>query len=111
MRVAFFISVLVMHTMGGNPRYRAAFQSQRGAYGEDILDPLWCFVTAMGQKAVIAHPDSKAGGNPPQNHREQERFPAEEKQSGDGADVKDADEKGSNPHDRLGEGSIEFKKS
>jgi hypothetical protein len=86
-RVSLFVRVLVMHSMGCNPEYRTALQGQSAAYGEEVLDPFGRFITAVRQQPVVAHADTQASGNPPQQHREQERLPAEEEKCRDGTDV------------------------
>ncbi len=88
MGIAFFVRILVMHAMGGDPENRSAFKSERAAGGQEIFHPFWSFVAAMGQQAMIAHSDAEASRNPPQKYGQQQRFPAEHKESNDGTDVK-----------------------
>jgi len=65
MRVAFLVSVLVMLTMCGNPKKRATFQSQRGAYGQKIFHPSGRFVTSMPMLDLMsgAARDASTTGN------------------------------------------------
>jgi len=59
---------LMMHTMDGYPKYRTTFQSQGAANCQNVLDPLWCFVSAMGKEAMVAHTYSYTTCDPPQKH-------------------------------------------
>src|SRR5260370_14180217 len=88
MGIAFFVRILVMHAMGGDPENRSAFKSECAAGGQEILNPFWSFVAAMRQQAMIAHSDAQTAGNPPQKYGQQQRFPAEHKESNDGTDGK-----------------------
>ena len=47
MWVTFFIRVLVMHTMYGDPENRAALQGECGTNRENVLHPFWCLVSSM----------------------------------------------------------------
>jgi hypothetical protein len=82
-RIAFFVGVLVMHTVYGYPKNRATFQSQCAANRQNVLHPLGRFVASMGKESMVAHPDSDTTGNPPQDHGNQEGFPVEEEQGGE----------------------------
>src|SRR5439155_2285388 len=52
MRIAFHISILVMHTMRCYPEKRAAFQRQRGADGKEIFHPFVSLESAMREQPV-----------------------------------------------------------
>ena len=68
-RIAFFVRILVMLAMRGDPENRSAFERQRSAGGQEIFDPFRSFVAAMGEQPVIAHADSQASRNPPKQDR------------------------------------------
>ena len=105
-RVAFLVGVLVMLAMGGDPEDGAALESEGGADGEDVLHPSGGFVAAMGEEAMVAHADAEASGNPPEKHGNEEGFPTEHEERGDGAEMeRDHDEEGQ-PDDGLREGAI-----
>lgn len=106
MGVAFFVRVLVMHTMDSDPEDGAALQGQRAAYGEKIFHPFRRLVASMGQEPMVAHADADAASDPPQGDRYEERFPREEKQSGDRSEMKDDHEECRHPDDRLRKGSV-----
>ena len=84
-RIAFFVGVLVVHTMSGDPGDRSAFKRQRSADGQEILHPLWRLIAAVGKQTVVAHADAETARDPPQNNRQGEARPGKEKQRGDGA--------------------------
>jgi hypothetical protein len=109
MGIAFLVRILVMHAMGGDPENRSAFERERAAGRQEILNPFWCFVAAMGQQAMIAHPNAQASRNPPKEYGYQERFPAEHEESNDGANMKRNHEKRSNPIHRPRKGFVGFK--
>src|ERR1700686_2647124 len=88
MGVAFFVGILVMDTMGCDPRDRPAFQRHGAADGHKVFHPSRRFISAMGQKTVIAHPDAHAAGKPPQKKGDCESSPSEHKQRCNSADVK-----------------------
>jgi hypothetical protein len=85
--IPFLIGVLVMEAMYTHPEEWSAFQSQRRANREQILDPFWRFVTAMGKQTVVAHADTQAAGDPPKQKGHSQRLPAEHEECSYGADV------------------------
>ena len=101
MRIAFFVGVLVMHPMRAHPGERSAFESRGAADGQEIFHPLWRFVAAVSQQAVVAHANAKASGDPPEKSRKYHGFPGEKEQRGDRADMKCKHEKGRGPINRL----------
>jgi hypothetical protein len=105
-RVAFFVGVLMMLAVSGNPEDRSAFESERGADGEEVLHPPRCFVAAMSEEAMVAHADAEASGEPAQEQGEEERLPTEHEECGYGAEMKCDDHEGRHPDDGLGEGTI-----
>src|SRR5690348_1049333 len=64
--VAFFIRVLVMLAVRGDPENRSAFECQCSASGQEIFDPFWGLIATMREQPVIAHANSKASRNPPE---------------------------------------------
>ena len=68
-----------MDAVRSHPENRTAFESQRGADGQEIFNPLRSFVAAMREQAMVAHADAPAAGHPPQQQRYEQRFPCEEK--------------------------------
>jgi hypothetical protein len=93
MRIAFHISILVMDAVRGHPEKRAAFQRQRSAESDEILEPFIGFETAMGQQTVIRYADPKAPGNPPQEDRDKKGLPGKHEKRRDRAYVKCEHEK------------------
>ena len=61
-RIAFVIGVLMVNAVGGDPEDRSAFKREAATGGDEVLDPLGGFVTAMGQKAVVGHADADVDG-------------------------------------------------
>src|SRR5579863_1418608 len=90
MRVAGLIGLLMVHAMYRDPENRPAFKGERPADGEKVFQPQWALVPPVGMQPVVSHADSEARGDPIQEQRNQEIPPAEHKQRGEGADVKEA---------------------
>ena len=106
MRITIGVSVLMMDTMYSDPKNGPAFQGQRAAHGEKIFHPFGYFVTAMGKKPVVSHPNAQAAGDPPQNHGEQKGFPTEYEQRGQSAKMKHHHEEGGDPDYGLHKGFV-----
>ena len=87
-RIAIFVGELVMDSVSCNPKHRPAFERQRPADRQEILDPLRRLVGTMGQQTVIPHSDSQAQRNPVKRQCGKESRPAEEEKSGDRPSVK-----------------------
>jgi len=100
-RVAFFIRILVMFAVRGDPEDRSAFEGQGCAGGQEIFDPFWSFVAAMRKEPMVAHPDSQTSCNPPQQNCHQERLPSEKEKCRYCTDVKRDHEGSRNPIHRL----------
>src|SRR5580698_3663297 len=75
--VTLFVRVLVMHTMGRDPKNRTTLQSQRTAHRQKIFHPLRSFIASMRKQPMVPHTDTKAAGNPTQRYREQKCLPTE----------------------------------
>src|ERR1700675_2234559 len=108
MRIAFFVGVLMMHAMRGDPGNRSAFQGQAAASSKEILHPLWRLVPAMGQQAMVAHADAQAAANPPHNETYDKGLPGEEKHGGKRAQVQTHHDQGDAPINWLLKSSILF---
>src|SRR5271168_1873028 len=106
MRVALFISVLVVHAMDGDKEDRAALQGEGTAYGENILHPFRGLVASMREEPMVSHPDADAASDPPEKHRYEERLPGKEEQGNNGTDMKDHHEEGGDPNDGLRKCSV-----
>ena len=97
MRIALFVGVLVVHAVRRDPGDRAAFESERAANSQEVLNPARRFVPAVRQQAVVTHADAEAAGNPIQHDGECERLPGKEEERSDRADVKQQHERGGRP--------------
>src|SRR5437870_4549365 len=97
MRIAFLVRKLVMNAVGRYPENWPAFKGERCANREEILDPLWSLVAAVRKQAVIAHADSQAAGNPPQEHGNEKCLPGKKEDCCDRADVERQHESGCDP--------------
>ena len=71
--------ILMVNPVRRHPENRSAFERQGRAPGQEILHPLWRLVSTMGQQPVIAHADSQAARNPPQENGDEKCFPGKEK--------------------------------
>src|SRR5882724_6474103 len=99
MRITVLVRVLMMNAVRGYPENWSTFERQSRAYGQEILHPLGSFVAAMGEQPVIAHTDAQTPRHPPEEHRDQQRLPGEEKDGGDCAQMKCGHEAGCDPVD------------
>lgn len=106
MWIAFLVGVLVMNAVRGDPEYRSTFKSQGSAQRKKIFHPLWSFVAAMRQQTVVAHADTEASGDPPQNERQQQRFPTKHEERSQRSDMEEEQEKGGNQTDGLRERAV-----
>ena len=86
-RIAFMIGVLVVDAVRGHPEDRPAFERQRGAPGEEVLDPLVGLVAAVRQQAVIAHADAQHARDAVQRERREHRATIDVEERGDRASV------------------------
>src|SRR5579864_8161736 len=68
-RIAGQVGILVMNSMRGDPGNGSAFQGQRAADGEKILEAHRHLVGPVGVQAMVAHADSQAGGHPVEDNR------------------------------------------
>src|SRR5215470_10193446 len=111
MRIALFVSVLMMDTMGSHPGERAALQRHRPAGGQHVFHPPRSFVAAVRQQTVIPHANAQAAGDPPKEHRGNEALPSEHEKGGYCANVKSRHEKSGGPVYRFVKGAIAFEKA
>lgn len=100
--IAFLVGVLVMNAMHHYPTDWPAFQSQCAADRQEVFHPLRSLIAAVRQKSVVAHPDAKTPGDPPQRKRQRESLPCKEKQRCDGTEMERNHKYGCDPIDRLG---------
>ena len=84
-RIAFYVSILVMDAMRGYPEKWAAFQGQRGTDCDEIFEPFMGLETAVREQPVICNANAKAPGNPPQKQRDEKRLPRKHKECCDRA--------------------------
>ena len=100
-RIAFLIRVLVMDAMGRDPEDRPAFERERGAPGQQVLNPLVGLVTAVGQQPVIGHPDAEHAGDDIEDESGEDRAGVDEEERRDGPDVKAGHRRRRNPVQSL----------
>src|SRR5262249_2053009 len=101
MRIAFYISILVMNAMRRHPEKWPAFQRQRGADRQEVLNPFICLESTMGQQPMVTHANAQAAGNPPQQHGRNKRLPGKHEQRRDCAYMKCHHKKSGEFADRL----------
>src|ERR1051326_4437743 len=80
MGVAVPVGVLMMDTMGCDPKERSALQCKCAADGEDAFEPPRRFVSTMGEQAVIPHANAPAACDPEQDQCYPERLPSKEEE-------------------------------
>jgi len=108
-RITFFVCILMVQPMCGDPDDWTALQRQCAADGQNVFNPLRCFVSTMGEEPVVAHTDAEAYADPPQQNCERQRLPAEHKKRRYGSDVKNNHDQRCDPNDRLFECLVALK--
>src|SRR5262245_27395573 len=96
-RIAFLIGFLMVDAMRGDPEDRPAFERERAADGEEVLDGLWRSITAMCQQPVIRHADAKHARRVIQNECSEHRPVIDIKECGYGSNVEARHRDGRNP--------------
>jgi hypothetical protein len=109
-RITFNVSILVMNAMSRYPEKRAAFQSQRGADGNEIFEPLIRLESAVCEQPVIRNANAQAPGNPPQKQRDEKSLPCKHEKCRDRAYVECDHEKSGELPDRFPKCSIPLEK-
>ena len=64
-----------------------AFERQRAASRQEIIQRLRNSIGAVGMQAVVADTDAETTGNPVKKHRDRKSAPAKHKQGGDGPNM------------------------
>ncbi len=101
-RVALLVRILVMNAVRGHPENGSAFERERPANGQKILDPFRGFVPAMREQAVVAHADAQTAGNPPKHNCREKRLPAKKEKRSHGSNMKRDHEESRDRIHRLG---------
>jgi hypothetical protein len=101
MRISMHVRQLVMNAMARYPVQWTAFERDRSAHGERVLQQLWNLVTAMRQQPVVPHTDSQAHADEPQNHRNPKCTPGKEEKRGNRTHMKKAHEEKVEPVQRA----------
>ena len=102
-RIAVVVGVLVVHAVRRDPENRPAFERQRAADGQEVLERLRRLVAAVRVQPVIAEADAEADRHPVQHERDEQVRPAEEEQRGHGEDVEHHHERRGDQFSVLGE--------
>jgi hypothetical protein len=101
MGIAFLVRILVMDTMGRHPRDGSAFKSESAADRQEIFNRARGFVSAMGEQPMVAHADSQASRQPPQEKADGCGLPSEEEKGSDSSNVEQHHEEGGDPIEWL----------
>ena len=80
----------MMDAVRGHPEDRPAFERERAADREEVLDPLVRLVATMGQQAVIRHTDAPATRDNVEDEGDRDGAVIDVEQGGDGADMERA---------------------
>ena len=67
--IAFLIRFLMVNAVRSDPEDRTTLKRQGCTCSQYVLNPFWRPISAVREQAVIAHADSQAAGNPPQECR------------------------------------------
>ena len=73
----------MMDAVSDDPLNRPAFDGQRAASHQKVLDQFRDSITTMRNQAVKAHADSETAGDPVENYCADQCRPAPEKERGD----------------------------
>jgi hypothetical protein len=110
MRIAFNVSILVMHAMRRHPEKRATFQRQSSAGSDEIFKPFISLESAVREQPVISNANAQAARNPPQKQRDEKSFPGKHKKRCDRAYVKCDHEKSGQFADRFSKRPVPLEK-
>jgi hypothetical protein len=110
MRIAFHISILVMNAVRRHPEKRSAFQRQRGAESDEILEPFICLEPAVRQQPVISDADPQTSSNPPEKQGDEKSLPGKHEKRDYSAYVKRHHEKSGEFADWFPKRSISLEK-
>lgn len=99
--ITFLVGILMVHPVSGHPGDGSAFEGQRAADCQEMLDALGCLVAPVSEQTVVTDADAQTSSDPPKYDCQHKRLPAEHEQRGDGADVKSKHEQGCRPVKRL----------
>src|SRR5437588_9046683 len=80
-RIPRLVGELMMDSVRRDPGDRTAFESQRAADGQKVLDPFRRLERTMCQQPVVSHSDAEAQRNPVESKRRKEGMPAKEEKS------------------------------
>src|SRR5580700_3542093 len=78
-RIAIVVGELMMNAVRCHPENRSALERQRGAPGQEVLNPFRRPVAAMREQAVITHSNAETARNPPQENSDEKCRPGKEK--------------------------------
>src|SRR5579863_9122390 len=84
-RIAVLVRIFVVDAVSGDPEDGTALEGEARKNGKSVFNPARSFVAAVSEQAVVTHADAQAARNPPEKHRDEEGFPGEEEESGNGA--------------------------
>ena len=90
-----------MYAMCGDPEYRSAFESQRSANREEILEESRHLVGPVCVQAMIAEADSEARTYPIKEKCGPKDMPIENENGGNGPDMKSHQNAGGDPVQTL----------
>src|SRR6185437_15465128 len=110
MRITLYVSVLVVNAMCCHPEKRPALKRESSTYGKEVFNPLVSLVPAMREQSVVAHADTEAAGNPPQQDRDKKCFPREHEKGYERADMECDHEKRCELADGLLKRAVTLKK-
>ena len=98
-RVAFLVGVLVMLAVGSDPEDGSSLEREAAAGGDEVFDPLWGLVAAMGKQAMVGHADADVDCEEVHDNEDSKICPRKEEESGDGSDVEEPHGDGGDPVD------------
>ena len=84
-RISVMVGILMVDAMRRHPEDRSAFERQRSADREEIIQPQRDFVGPVSVQPVVSQAYSKAYRDPVQGHRDRKRAPTEHEQRSNGA--------------------------
>ena len=100
-RIAFAVGVLMMDAVRRHPEDRAAFERQRRAPRQDVLDRPVGLVAAVRQQPVVAHADAEHAGDDVKDDGGEDRTRVDKEKGRNGTDMEADHRRGGNPVEAL----------
>ncbi len=95
--IAGLVRILMMDTMRRHPKNGSAFERERAAEGQEILERPGKLVRTVRVQPMVAHTDAQPDADPVQQKRDNKSVPTEHKQCSNGARVQNNQNRNDGP--------------